>query len=123
MRAAWVNRDFSLISALWVACMMMTSGRMTWGPLLVGCLLLHGVFTLMYLCVAPVSDMPYCSRLVGRLPLHVFLVLLKFAKCSKLSSLLVQVKLLVGEPNHQMTCGNPKVIPPNLVVAAASPCS
>ena len=98
---------------------MMPSCRMTWGPLLVGCLLLHGVFILIYFCVAPVLAMPYCSRLVGGLPLHVVLVLLEFAKCSKLSSLLVQVKLLVGEPNHQMTCGKPKVIPPNLVVAAA----
>ena len=42
----------------------------------------------------PVSAMPHCSRLVGGLPLHVVLVLLKFAKFSKLSSLLVQFKLL-----------------------------
>ena len=64
--------------------------------------------------------MPYCYRLVGGLPLHVVLVLLKFAKCSKLSSLLVKFKLLVGDPNLQRPCGKPKVMPPNLVVAVAS---
>ena len=99
---------------------MMPSGRMTLGTLLVGCLLLHGVFILIYFCVAPVLAMPYCSRLVGGLPIHVVLVLLKFAKCSELSSLLVQVKLLVGDPNHQRNCGNPNVLPPNLIVYVAS---
>ena len=44
---AWVKRGFRLRSALWVACMMLTSGRITWGPLLIFCLLLHGVFNLM----------------------------------------------------------------------------
>ena len=47
VRADWVNGGFRLQSALWVAYMMLTSGRMTWGPLLVFCLLLHGVFTLL----------------------------------------------------------------------------
>ena len=35
------------------------------------------------------------DRLVGGLPLHVVLALLKFAKCSKLSSLLDKFKVLV----------------------------
>ena len=64
--------------------------------------------------------MPYCSRLVHGLPLHVVLVFLKFAKCSKLSSLLVKFKLLVGDPNHQRPCGRTKVLPLNLVVSMAS---
>ena len=46
--------------------------------------------------MAPVLDMPYCSRLVGGLTLHVVLAFLKFAKCPKLFSLLVKFKLLVG---------------------------
>ena len=66
------------------------------------------------------SDMPYYSRLVGGLLLYLVLVLLKFTECSKLSSLLVQFKLLVGEPSHQSPCGKLNVLPPNLVVAVAS---
>ena len=58
--------------------------------------------------------------LVGGLPLHVVLVLLKFAKCSKLSSLLVKFKLLVGDPNCQRPCGRPKVLPTNLSFDVAS---
>ena len=46
VQAAWVKRGFRLSSSLWVACMMLLSGRMTWGPLPIGCLLLNGVFTL-----------------------------------------------------------------------------
>ena len=53
--------------------MILSSGRMTWGPSLIFCLLLHRVFTLMQFCVATVSAMLYCSRLVGGLPLHAFL--------------------------------------------------
>ena len=60
--------------------------------------------------------MPYYSRLVDGYPLHVVLVLLKFAKYSKLISLLVKFKLLAGEPNRQRPCGKPKVLPPNIVV-------
>ena len=47
VRATWVKRGYRFISALWVACMMLKSGRMTWGMFLIGCLFLHGVFTLM----------------------------------------------------------------------------
>ena len=47
VHSAWVNRGFSLSSDLWMVCMMLPSGRMTWGELLIFCLLLHGVFTLM----------------------------------------------------------------------------
>ena len=64
--------------------------------------------------------MMYCYRLVGGLPLHVDLFLLKFAKLSKLRSLLVQFKLLVGDPNCQRPCGKPKLLPPDLVVAVPS---
>ena len=46
MRAASVNMGFILSSALWVACMMPSSGRMTWGAFLIVCVLIHGVFTL-----------------------------------------------------------------------------
>ena len=66
--------------------------------------------------VAPVSAMPYCSGLVVMLPLNVFLVWLKFAKISKLSSLLVIFKLLVLDPNRQRPCVKPNVMPPILVV-------
>ena len=66
------------------------------------------------------SAILYCSRLVSGLPPHVVLVVLKFAKCSKLSSLLVKSKFLVGEPNCQRPCGKPKVLTPNIVVAMAS---
>ena len=69
--------------------------------------------------VAPVSDIPYCSSLVGGWPLHVFLVWLKFAKFSKLSSLLVTFMLLVCDPNLQRPCGSPKVMLPDLFVAIA----
>ena len=44
---AWVKRGFRLMSALWVAFMMLLSGSMTWRALLIFCLLLHVVFTLM----------------------------------------------------------------------------
>ena len=47
VRADWVKRGFIFSSALWVACMMLPSSRMNWGHLLIGYLLLHGVFTLM----------------------------------------------------------------------------
>ena len=63
--------------------------------------------------------MPYWYRLVGGLPLHVVLVLLKFAKCSKLSSFLVKFKVLLREPNRQRICGKPNVLHPNPVVAVA----
>ena len=66
------------------------------------------------------SAMPYCSMLFDWLPLHLVLVLLKFAKCSKLSSLLVQFKLIVGYTNRQKPFGRPKVLPPNLVSTVAS---
>ena len=46
MRSDWVKRGFRLRSSLWVACIVMSSGRMTWGPLLIFRFLLHGVFTL-----------------------------------------------------------------------------
>ena len=99
MQAAWVNMWFGLSSALWVDWIMLPSGRMNLGAFVFGCLLIHGLFTLTWFCVAPVSSMPYCSRLVGGLPLHVVLFLLKFAKFSKLSSLLVTFKVLVSDPN------------------------
>ena len=74
----------------------------------------------MYLCLASVSYMPYCSKLVGGFPLHVVLVLIKFSKCPKLSSLLVPFKILVVKPNRQRPCGKPNVPPNNLVVAVDS---
>ena len=64
--------------------------------------------------------MLYCYRLVGGMPLHVVLVLLKISKSYRLSSLLVQFKLLLGNPNRQRPCGKPNVLPPNLAVAVAS---
>ena len=64
--------------------------------------------------------MPYCSRLVGGLQLHVVLVFIKFARYFKLSSIFVQFKLLVGEPNRQRPWGKPNMLPPNLVVAVDS---
>ena len=60
------------------------------------------------------------DRLVGGLPLHVVLAFLKFAKCPKLFSLLVQFKLLVVDPNRHRPCGKPNVLPQNLVVSVAS---
>ena len=94
--------------------------RMNWGPLLIFCLLIHGVLNLMYFYVAPVLAMTYCSRLVGGLLLHVVLVLLEFAKCSKLSSLLDKFKVLVGGPNRKRLCGKTNMLPPNTAVAVAS---
>ena len=58
MRYDWVKRDVRLRSTVWVACMMLLSGRMTWVPLLIFCLLLHGVFTMMQFCVSPELAMP-----------------------------------------------------------------
>ena len=46
VHTACVKRGFRLRIALWVAFMMLPSGSMTWGPSLIFCLLLHGVFTL-----------------------------------------------------------------------------
>ena len=43
---AWVKRGFRFSSALCMACMILPSGRMTWGVLIIVCLLLHGMFTL-----------------------------------------------------------------------------
>ena len=47
VQVTWVKRGLRLRSDLWVACMILPSGRMTWGTLIFFCLLLHGVFTLM----------------------------------------------------------------------------
>ena len=47
VHADWVKRGVRLRFALWVEFMMLPSGRMTWGPLLIFCLLLYGVFNLM----------------------------------------------------------------------------
>ena len=44
VRPYWFNWGFIFISSLWVACIMILSGRMTWGEFVIGCLLLHGVF-------------------------------------------------------------------------------
>ena len=63
--------------------------------------------------------MKYWSGLVGGLTLHVVLVFLKFAKCSKLSLLLVSFKLLVGDPDRQRPYGKPTFLPPNLVASVA----
>ena len=97
--------------------MVLMPGRITLGEFVIGYLLLHGLFTLMWFSVAPVSAIPYCSRLVGGWLLHVFLVWLKFAKFSKLSSFFVAFKLLVLDPNSQRPCDNTEVLPPNLAVA------
>ena len=43
----WVNGSFILSSSLWVACMMLPLGSMTWGVYVIVLLLLRGVFTLM----------------------------------------------------------------------------
>ena len=64
--------------------------------------------------------MSYFSRLVEGVLVHVVLLLLKIYKCSKISSLLEKIKLLVGEHNCQRPCGRPKVLTPNLVAAVAS---
>ena len=55
-------------------------------------------------------------RLVGGLPLHVFLVLLIFVK---LISLSVALFLLVPDPNHQRPCGRPKLFPTNILADIA----
>ena len=47
VRDDWFNRGFRLSIDLWVACMMLPSGRMNGGPLLIVCLLLHGFLNLM----------------------------------------------------------------------------
>ena len=60
------------------------------------------------------------DSLVGGLTLHVVLALLKFAKCSKLSSLLDKFKVLVGGPNRKRLCGKTNMLPPNTAVAVAS---
>ena len=70
--------------------------------------------------MAPVSVMTYCSRLVGGLTLHVVLVMLKFAKISKISSFLVLFKLLVGGPNRQSPSGKTNMLRPKLIVAVDS---
>ena len=46
VRADWIKRGFRFSSYLWVAYIMLSSGRITWGPFVIRCLLLHGVFTL-----------------------------------------------------------------------------
>ena len=48
VRDAWFNRGFRFISTPWVVCMIIPSGRITHGPFVIGCLLIHGVFALIY---------------------------------------------------------------------------
>ena len=45
--AAWVKRGFRLSGAQWVDLIVLPSVIMTWGVCFIGCLLIHGVFTLM----------------------------------------------------------------------------
>ena len=42
-----VLRGFRFSTALWVPCIRVPSGSITWGAFVTGCLFLHGVFTLM----------------------------------------------------------------------------
>ena len=49
------NNRLRLSSTLWVARPRLPSGRRTCGPCIILTLFTHGVSTLMYFCVAPVS--------------------------------------------------------------------
>lgn len=86
---------------------------MTWGPLMVGWFLLHGVPTIMQFCVSTVPSMPQVSRLFSGLPIHVFLVWLTFDKLSVtwLNALLT---------NCQSTGGGPNLLPTIIAVAVDS---
>ena len=64
--------------------------------------------------------MLYCSSSVCGMLLNIVLVTQKNSKGSKLISLIVKFKLLIGDTNRQRPCGNPNVLSPNLVVAVAS---
>ena len=72
----------SLISsyAQYVACIRLSYESMTWGKLYTAVLLIYGVPTLMYFGVTPVLKMPQVPRLLGGLPLQVFLVRLKLTE-------------------------------------------
>ena len=61
-----------------MGCMWLPSGKITCGPGVVLNLFLHGVSTLMYFCVAPVSAMPYVFLLLGGFPLQLLELLLFF---------------------------------------------
>ena len=62
------SKGIGLSSALWVACMMLPSGRITSCPCEVLILLLHNVSTLIYFCVGPVSTITYGGLLFGGFP-------------------------------------------------------
>ena len=85
------SKGLMLSSALWVACMMIPYGRITRGPCEVLILLLHGMSTLMYFCVAPVTSIPYVLLLFGGLPLQLLQLLLV---CFKYSSTLLMSLLI-----------------------------
>ena len=57
-------------SSLCVACMMLPYESNTWGPLEIFTLLVHGVCTLMYFLVAPVSAMLYVCCWLGGIPIQ-----------------------------------------------------
>ena len=84
--ALFDSNGLRLISALWVACTRLPYGRITCGTCVVLTLLLHGVSTLMWFCVDPVSEMPYAGLLLGGFPLQLLKLILI---CLKYSSTLV----------------------------------
>ena len=89
----------------------------TWGPFFTSCLLLQVVLNLIYFWVAPVSEMINSSRLMRRLPLHVFLVLLSF---DKLRALTIRLLLLAQDHNHQIPGERTKVMTTIFVVVVVS---
>ena len=75
-----VNKDLSLSSDLWVACMRLPSGRSTCGPMEILTLFWHSVWDFMYFCLYPMSTMPYMVLVVGGLPLYSFYPILFWFK-------------------------------------------
>ena len=113
------SNGLRLNSALWVVYTRLPSGRITRGPCVVLNLLLQGVSTLMYFCVAPVSAMPYVGLFLGGFPLQLSQLL---SVCFKYSSTLVisllsDLSLLLSivlDPNRLTPSRMPLLLPPIL---------
>ena len=105
-----------LISALWVACMSLPSGRITRGPCEVLNVLLQGVSTLVQFGVAPVCAMPCIGLLFCGFPLQLLQLLLDCFKYSSmlvislLSNLSLYLSILLF-PNRHASSGMPLVLP------------
>ena len=113
------SKGLRFSSAVWVACRMLPSGKITRGPCEIFILLLHGVSNLIYLCVVRVSAVPYVGLLFVGFPLQFLqLLLVCLIYYSTLVKLLfINLSLLLSivlVPNRHALSDMPLVLPPIL---------